>query len=112
MRNSSSINTYGCENGMRVSKLIINRNIRKAKEIKTQQFRKDYDCIYCEFTGQSGGTYIDIMHIISVDECQKSGRANLAWDQKNLRFGTRDIHNKHDKKTSKEREEIYIELNG
>ena len=108
---SSKINTYGCENGDRVSKAIIDRNIRKAKENKTREFKNDHGFIHCEFTGQSSGTYIDHMHIISVKECLATGRANLSWDKRNLRFGTREIHNDFDRKSNQDREEMFIQLN-
>lgn len=108
---SSKINTYGCDNGNRVTKAIIDRNIRKAKENKTREFKNDHDFVYCEFTGQSSGTYIDIMHIISIKECLATGRANLCWDKRNLRFGTREYHNDFDKKSNLEREDIFNQLN-
>lgn len=111
MKHESKINTFQCTNGARVSKGVINRNIRKAKEIKVREFKNDNGFIRCEFTDQSSGTYIDIMHIISVDECQKTGQTELSWCQSNLRFGTRAIHNNHDKKTNQEREIIYKQLN-
>lgn len=111
MNKVSYINTFECENGSRVTKAVIDRNIRKAKEIKVRDFKNDHGFIHCEFTSQSSGTRIDIMHLISVDECQKSKRANLAWDQRNLRFGTRKIHNDFDKKPNCEREEIFKQLN-
>ena len=112
MNKSSKINTYSCDDGSRVVKSIIDRNIRKAKEIKTSEFLKDHDFIFCEFTGQSSGTFIDHMHIISVKECLATGRANLSWDQRNLRFGTREYHNEFDKKSNQEREKIFKKLNG
>ena len=112
MNNSSKINTYSCENGFRVTKAIIERNIRKAKENQTRKFKNDHGFIFCEFTEQSSGTYIDIMHIISVKECLASGRAKLSWDQRNLRFGTREYHNEFDRKSNKEREKVFNKLNG
>lgn len=111
MNKSSAINSYSCSNGTRVSKAVLDRNVRKAKEIKTRNYKNDHGFISCEFTGQSSGTYFDIMHIISVNEAQNSGRSELCWDQRNLRFGTREIHKNHDKKTSAERDEIFNELN-
>ena len=104
------MNSYKTSKGERVSQGVIDRNIRKAKEIKVREFKNDHGFIFCEFTQLSSGR-IDIMHIISVDECKKSGWTELCWDQRNLRFGTRNIHNLHDKLEHAEREKIFNELN-
>ena len=97
------MNTYSTSKGERITKAVIDRNIRKAKEIKKRTFKNINGYVYCEFTHKSSGTRIDIMHLISVDECQKMGMTELSWDQRNLRFGTRAIHNLFDKQTHEER---------
>ena len=104
------MNNYKTSLGQSITQAVIQRNISKAKEIMVRTFKNDNGYIFCQFTGQSSGR-IDIMHLISVDECKKSGRVELVWAQRNLRFGTREVHDNHDKKTHAEREQIFNDLN-
>lgn len=106
------MNTYNCTNGDRVTQSVIDRNIRKAKEIKKHNFIKEHGYKFCEFTGvNESAAIIDPMHIISVDQCKKMGRADLARDQRNLRYGARSYHVEFDNQLHQRRIEIFEELN-
>ena len=102
------MNTYSTSTGERVTKRIIDRNIRKAKEIKVREFKNYHGFIHCEICNTRKG-YIDISHIISVKYCQETGRSELAWAQNNLRFLCRDHHDEHDTMTNQHRELIFKE---
>ena len=97
------MNTYETSYGERLPKGTIDRNIRRAKEIKVNA---EHGRIKSELSG-SYETPIDISHIISVKYCQETKRSELAWHQSNLRFLTRKEHEKHDALTNEEREKIY-----
>ena len=106
------MNHYKTSKGERVSQGTINRNIRKAKEIKFSNTIINKGFISCEFTGQnSSSEIIDTMHIISVDQCKKIGRVELSWDQRNLRYGSRSYHEKFDNQSHEKRIEIFETLN-
>ena len=91
------MNYFKTSTGERVSKSVIDRRVRQAKEAKLEkQFLEDgYN--HCEECDQSTGTYLDCAHVISVDECQKAGRSELAWDENNIKILCRFHHKKHDK---------------
>jgi len=48
---------------------------------------------------KSSGVYLDCSHEISVNECQKRGIAELAFDPSNIKIRCRECHNNHDKKS-------------
>lgn len=82
----------------RVSKATIDRRVREAKALKLEIQRDAYGYNFCEECRRnSSGTRLDCSHEISVDECQKSGRAELAWDIINIKIRCRSCHKKHDK---------------
>jgi len=66
--------------------------IAAQKETFGYNFCEEKDC------HKSQGVYLDCSHDISVDECQKSGRTELAWDVNNITIRCRDCHNKHDRR--------------
>jgi len=88
--------TYKTSLGERVSKAEIDRKVKAAKKIKLEIQLEEHGYNFCEETGQSSGTYFDCAHIISVDECQKSGRAELAWSLDNIKILARKVHQKKD----------------
>jgi Fe2+ or Zn2+ uptake regulation protein len=90
------LNFYHCSDGSRVSKKEIDRRIRDAKKQKILKFIKDHGYVYCEECGRNDCIPVDCSHDISVDECQKSGRAELAWDINNITLRCRNCHKKHD----------------
>ena len=97
-----NMNTFRTSKGETITKAKIDRNVRKAKEIKLRQFKNDHGYFFCEACNHSFGR-IDCSHTISVNECQNLGRAELAWDIKNIRLLCRLCHNKLDSKPSYER---------
>ena len=96
------MNTFKTSLGETITKGKIDRNVRKAKDIKLRQFSNDHGFYYCEECATSQGR-IDCSHTISVSECQNSGRSELAWDITNIKLRCRDCHNKLDSKPSHER---------
>lgn len=88
-------NTYRMSNGERVLKSVINRKIRDAKIKKIEQFLDKHGYLFCEDC-KTTQTTIDCSHTISVDECQKTGKSELAWDIDNIKLRCRKCHQKHD----------------
>lgn len=91
-------NTYPTSTGERVPKPIIDSRVKKAKRKLLDDQMLEFGFNFCtqDGCGASSGVYLDCAHIISVDECQKSGRAELAWDVKNMRVKCRKHHKKQD----------------
>lgn len=92
------MNHYRMSNGERVSKVTIDSKIRtaKAKALELQIDKYGYN--FCADCGRNAsGTRLECSHEISVDECQKSGRSELAWDVNNIRIRCHACHQKHDK---------------
>ena len=104
------MNTYLTSNGERIKQSIIDRNIRKAKEMKVADFVMGHGYVFCEVSKHSEGI-IDISHIISVKYAKETGRTELCWDFRNMRFLSRTQHEILDAKTNLEREQIYIDWN-
>jgi len=106
------MNTYKTSDGKRVSQAMIDRKVRLAKDIKRMEFELSHGYVYCEITMlNESNTIIDVSHIISVKYAKETGRTELCWDFRNLRFLSRIQHEKHDAKTNLEREQIYIDWN-
>jgi len=95
--------------GDRVTKNIIDRNIRQAKKIKRNIFIYKHGYIFCEDCGRNvnASGIIDLSHTISVNHAKNTGRTELSWDLKNIKHRCRKCHDIHDAKTNFEREEIY-----
>ena len=91
------MNYFKTLTGERVSKSVIDRRVRQAKEAKLEKQREEHGYNFCEECGQSSGTYFDCSHVISVKESQESGRSELAWDENNIKILCRFHHKKHDK---------------
>lgn len=92
-----TMNHFTTSTGERVSKATIDRRVRQAKQQKLEQQREEHGYNFCEDCGRSGGTYLDCSHEISVDECQKTGRAELAWDVDYIKIRCRRCHQIKDK---------------
>ena len=86
------MNHLRCTDGTKVSKAYIDRQVSKAKARKVQKQLDDYGYNFCEECkiNASSGIYIDCSHDISVNECQNTGRAELAWDTENITIRCRD----------------------
>ncbi|MDA3852707.1 MAG: HNH endonuclease [Bacteroidales bacterium] len=91
-------NRYTCSDGSTVSKTVLDRKVHEAKAKKLDEFFEIHLYHFCEECGRNKmDNYLDCAHTISVDECQKSGRAELAWDVENIRLLCRKCHQIHDK---------------
>ena len=102
------MNHFRCSDGTRVTKAQIDRNVTKAKKLKIEEQLEAHGYNFCEEPGcgknQNCGEPLDCSHDISVNECQNSGRAELAWDYKNnITIRCRTCHNAHDAQGAKER---------
>jgi len=88
---------YLTSTGERWSQDKLDREIRKAKAIKKQQFYDDHGYYFCEDCGKNENTgYIDMSHDISVQRCKDNGRADDAADPDNLTLRCRSCHRKYD----------------
>ena len=101
------MNTYRTSDGERVTKAHIDRRVKEAKFGKLKQQIDEHGYNFCERTGLSSGQYLDCSHIISVDQCQKMGRSEIAWDPDNIEILCREEHNKVERMSNNERQEMY-----
>jgi hypothetical protein len=90
-------NSYKTSNGERVSKSVIDRRVREAKIVLLAKQLLEHGYNFCEECKASSGVRLDCSHTISVDRCQKEGRAELAWDVTSMRVLCRSCHQEHDK---------------
>lgn len=99
-------NSYKCSDGTRISKAQIDRNVRRAKEEVLQDQENEFGYNFCVECMKSGypETYddielriIDCSHIKSVNDCQREGKSELAWDKTNIRILCRKHHRLFDK---------------
>lgn len=93
------MNTYRTSTGQKISKSEIDRKTREAKRAKIEQMYERYGYIFCEEcrVNEKAGIPLDCSHDISVDQCQKEGKAELAYDINNITIRCRNCHQKHDK---------------
>ena len=82
---------YPLSDGSMLDKKIIDRRIAQAKEQYSESFYNEHGYFFCERTLRSD-SIPERSHIISVKECQNSGRSELAWCQWNLELLNRDSH--------------------
>lgn len=90
-------NHYRTSSGERISKKQIDINVRKAKFKKLNSFMDEHGYIFCEECNRSDKPPYDCSHNISVYECQKTGRSELAWDVDNITLLCRSCHQSKDK---------------
>ncbi len=91
------MNHYRKSNGQKISKEEIDRLVRIAKkQVIDAQFEK-YGYNFCEDCGQNASTFLDCSHDVSVDDCQKNGMAEKAYDVNNITIRCRRCHQKYDK---------------
>lgn len=91
------MNYYKCSNGDRVSKSEIDRKTRQAKIFKLDQQINQIGYNVCQDCFKNDCKPLDCAHLISVDEAQKTGRSELAWDINNIMILGRNCHRKYDK---------------
>lgn len=90
------MNFYKKSNGDRVSKAKIDRYVREAKAEKLALQMNEYGYNFCQSCGQSTGTRLDCSHNLSVNDCQRNGKAELSWDIENITIRCRRCHILHD----------------
>jgi len=90
------MNYYKTSDGKRVSKTFIDGQVKKAKEAKIHKHMQLYGYMFCTECRRNDCKPIDCAHIVSVDECQKTGRSELAWDLDNIKIIGRSHHQKMD----------------
>lgn len=90
-------NTFYTSDGIGVSKPAIDQRVRRAKAQVLEDQRTEYGYNFCEDCGIAIGR-LDCSHDISVDQCQKQGKTELAWDIENITIRCRLDHIKHDNK--------------
>lgn len=87
---------YRTTDGEFLEKSIIDRRVRQAKEEKLNQHLDEHDYLFCTTCKRNDCLPIDCAHVVSVDECQKQGRAELAWYLGNIVIEGRNCHKKRD----------------
>lgn len=93
------MNHYKISTGERVSKQYIDQKVREAKAKVLQNMLDEHGYIFCSECKRNDCKPVDCSHVISVDKCQKSGRAELAWSVENIKPLGRKCHQKKDKLT-------------
>lgn len=89
--------TFKTSTGERVSKSVIDRRVRDAKQKKIDLMIDKYGYVFCEECHRNDCKPVDCSHDKSVDWCQKNNCVELAWDVNNITMRGRPCHNKHDK---------------
>lgn len=94
-------NSYRMSNGERVLKSVIDKRVHQSKAQKIEGMLQEHGYIFCEELdcgkNANAGEPIDCSHEVSVDQCQKQGKSELAWDVENIKMRCRTCHRKHDK---------------
>ncbi len=90
-------NTYTTSSGERVSKSTIDSRVREAKEQNLYNQMLEFGYNFCEKCHRSSGVRLDNAHIVSVDDCQKQGCSEKAYDVDNIQVLCRGCHEKQDK---------------
>ena len=90
-------NSYRLSTGERIAKTTIDSRVRAAKKLVLATQLLEFGYNFCVDCGASAGVFIDCSHDVSVDQCQKEGRSELAWDVDNIKPRCRACHNKLDK---------------
>lgn len=88
---------YPMSNGEYIEKSIIDSRTEKAKAEKKRIQIEDEGYLYCKTCGRNDCLPVTTAHIISVDESQKTGRSELAWDLENMINEGLPCHQKRDK---------------
>ena len=97
---------YSNSSGEMIDKKVIDRRIAKAKDQYVEKFIDDNGFTFCERSIRSDLGF-DCSHIISVRECQDSGRCELAYSKKNIELLCRQEHLKFEQLPNKVREAWY-----
>ena len=90
------MNHYYTSNEERIAKSVIDARVRKAKSNALSEQFWEFGYNFCVDCLVSSGVYLDCSHTISVDEAQKTRRAELAYDKDNIKVRCRTCHIAHD----------------
>ena len=90
------MNHYYTSNEERIAKSVIDAKVRKAKSNALSEQFWEFGYNFCVDCLRSTGVYLDCSHTISVDEAQKTRRAELAYDKDNIKVRCRTCHIEHD----------------
>ncbi len=90
------MNTYQTSSGERLKKSVIDNRVRLAKKKLIDLQFDEFGYNFCEDCDRSQGIRLDCSHNISVDQCQKSGRSELAYDVGNMKVRCRECHQRLD----------------
>ena len=93
----SKVNTYGQSDGSRITSDQLERKITSAKKKRMQMQFDEIGYNVCTDCERNDCKPVDASHDISVDECKKSGRAELAYDVNNITPRGRKCHRIYDK---------------
>ena len=93
------MNHYYTSNEERIAKSVIDAKVRKAKSNALSEQFWEFGYNFCVDCLRSTGVYLDCSHTISVDEAQKTRRAELAYDKDNIKVRCRTCHIQHDNKS-------------
>lgn len=85
---------YKIKDGTYVTKSYIDKKIREAKQIVLQKQLDEYGYNFCVKSGSR--EQLTCSHIISVNDCQRMGRSELAWDTRNIEVLSIREHQKHE----------------
>jgi len=92
------MNHYYTSDEERIAKSVIDSKTRQAKSNALDIQFWEYGYNFCVNCKTSRGR-LDCSHTISVDEAQKTRRAELAWDVENIKVRCRECHIRHDNKS-------------
>jgi len=90
------MNHYFASDGTRYSKAEIDRRTSAAKAEKRRLQKEEHGYNFCEICNNNECWPVDASHNTSVNEAQKSGRCELAWDLNNITMRGRRCHQKYD----------------
>lgn len=99
MKTFSTKNTYATngEGELRLTRSQIEARIRKAKKKKLYNQELEHGYNFCKLCKANSSVRLDCSHVVPVKECLETGRAELAYDVKNIDVLCRSCHQKRDK---------------
>lgn len=101
------MNTYKTSSGDKVKKSTIDLKIRNSKKLYLENFLDSNDYYFCQDC-KTTSSHLGCSHIISVNECQKSGKTEIAWDIKNYELLCHKCHDQHERLSSEEKWDKYL----
>jgi len=80
------MNTVKLSDGTKIGRNTFDARVFRAKKVMKENFIHNHGYLYCIECGknQNGCERIAASHLISVDECVKSGQSEIAYDLKNM----------------------------